>query len=87
MTSFLLNLVMFEDCKNQWSVSRPLLGLILLQPDYFDEASQRIVMEAAAHKQALYAQCFVNLMNGVERTLSTKNRDRFTQASVPIHDI
>lgn len=25
-----LNLIIFEDCKNQWSMSRPLLGLILL---------------------------------------------------------
>lgn len=33
--STLLNVVMFEDCKNQWSMSRPLLGLILLNEDYF----------------------------------------------------
>lgn len=28
--STLLNIVVFEDCRNQWSMSRPLLGLILL---------------------------------------------------------
>lgn len=33
--STLLNVVMFEDCKNQWSMSRPLLVLILLYEDYF----------------------------------------------------
>lgn len=33
--STILNVVMFEDCKNQWSMSRPLLGLILLNEDYF----------------------------------------------------
>lgn len=33
--STILNTVMFEDCKNQWSMSRPLLGLILLNEDYF----------------------------------------------------
>jgi len=33
--STLLNIVMFEDCRNQWSMSRPLLGLILLCEDYF----------------------------------------------------
>lgn len=26
----LLNIIIFEDCRNQWSMSRPLLGLILL---------------------------------------------------------
>ena len=30
MMSVLMNTVVFEDCRNQWSVSRPLLGLILL---------------------------------------------------------
>jgi hypothetical protein len=30
MMSILMNTIVFEDCRNQWSVSRPLLGLILL---------------------------------------------------------
>ncbi len=30
MLSNVLNIVIFEDCRNQWSMSRPLLGLILL---------------------------------------------------------
>ena len=25
-----INIIVFEDCRNQWSMSRPLLGLILL---------------------------------------------------------
>lgn len=34
--STLLNNVMFDDQgKNHWSMSRPLLGLILLYEDYF----------------------------------------------------
>lgn len=33
--SNIVNIVMFEECKNQWSLSRPLLGLILLYEDYF----------------------------------------------------
>jgi exportin-7 len=33
--SKLVNVVLFEDCKNQWSMSRPLLVLILLYEDYF----------------------------------------------------
>lgn len=31
--STVLNVIMFEDCKNQWSMSRPLLGLILLNEE------------------------------------------------------
>jgi len=30
MLTNVLNIVIFEDCRNQWSMSRPLLGLILL---------------------------------------------------------
>ena len=33
MLSTVLNIIMFEDCRNQWSMSRPLLGLILLSED------------------------------------------------------
>ena len=32
LLSYMLNIMMFEDCKNHWSASRPLLGLILLLP-------------------------------------------------------
>lgn len=30
MLATVLNIIMFEDCRNQWSMSRPLLPLILL---------------------------------------------------------
>lgn len=33
--SSMLNIIMFEDCKNQWAMSRPLFVLILLYEDYF----------------------------------------------------
>jgi len=35
MMSSLLNNVLAEDCRNQWSMSRPLLVLILLYEDYY----------------------------------------------------
>ena len=33
MVSTVLNIIMFEECRNQWSMSRPLLGLILLNEE------------------------------------------------------
>ena len=33
MLTTVLNIVMFEDCRNQWSMSRPLLALILLNEE------------------------------------------------------
>ena len=43
MLSCILNIVMFEECRNQYSMSRPLLGLILLNEDYFGQLRQSIV--------------------------------------------
>lgn len=47
--STVLNVIMFEDCRSQWSMSRPLLGLILLneevslQSDYVETRSIAII--------------------------------------------
>ncbi|XP_056631619.1 exportin-7 isoform X1 [Diorhabda sublineata] len=77
--STVLNVIMFEDCRNQWSMSRPLLGLILLNEEYFNQMRESIIRSQPPDKQAAMAQWFENLMDGIERNLLTKNRDRFTQ--------
>ncbi|KAK9872641.1 hypothetical protein WA026_018776 [Henosepilachna vigintioctopunctata] len=77
--STVLNVIMFEDCRNQWSMSRPLLGLILLNEDYFNQMRENILRSQLPDKQTAMAQWFENLMDGIERNLLTKNRDRFTQ--------
>ncbi|XP_037056438.1 ran-binding protein 17 isoform X1 [Peromyscus leucopus] len=79
MMSVLMNTIVFEDCRNQWSVSRPLLGLILLNEKYFSELRASLINSQPLPKQEVLAQCFRNLMEGVEQNLSVKNRDRFTQ--------
>jgi exportin-7 len=89
MLSTVLNVIMFEDCRNQWSMSRPLLGLILLnEQQYFAKLREDIVSTQPVDKQAAMVQCFDNLMDGIDRTLLTKNRDKFTQnLSVFRHEI
>ncbi|KAI9558642.1 hypothetical protein GHT06_015430 [Daphnia sinensis] len=79
MLSCILNIVMFEECRNQYSMSRPLLGLILLNEDYFGQLRQSIIRSQPVDKQSLMAQWFDNLMDGIERNVTAKNRDRFTQ--------
>nr|KAF6347257.1 RAN binding protein 17 [Pipistrellus kuhlii] len=79
MMSVLMNTIVFEDCRNQWSVSRPLLGLILLHEKHFGELRAGLVSSQPPPKQEALAQCFRSLMEGVEQNLSVKNRDRFTQ--------
>lgn len=77
--STLLNLVMSEDCRNQWSMSRPLLVLILLYEDYFRSLKENIIRGQQIDKQQTMAQWFDALMDGIERNLTMKNRERFTQ--------
>ncbi|KAI8777729.1 exportin-7 isoform X1 [Biomphalaria glabrata] len=79
MLSTVLNIIMFEDCRNQWSMSRPLLGLILLNEEHFNKLRNNIISSQPAEKQEAMANCFQNLMDGVEHSLLAKNRDRFTQ--------
>uniref|UniRef100_A0A4X2JYI6 RAN binding protein 17 n=1 Tax=Vombatus ursinus TaxID=29139 RepID=A0A4X2JYI6_VOMUR len=79
MMSVLMNIIIFEDCRNQWSVSRPLLGLILLNEKYFSELRENLINSQPIGKREVLAQCFRSLMEGVEQNLLIKNRDRFTQ--------
>ncbi|KAF8784840.1 Exportin-7 like protein [Argiope bruennichi] len=79
MLSTNLNIVIFEECRNQWSMSRPLLGLILLNEEYFNQLRQSIINNQLPEKQVIMAQWFDSLMDGIERNLQTKNRERFTQ--------
>ena len=58
-------------------MSRPLLGLILLNEEYFNQLRQSIVSQQPSDKQSSMAQWFDNLMEGIERNLLTKNRDRY----------
>merc|ERR1719412_715973 len=79
MLQTVLNIIMFEDCRNQWSMSRPLLGLILLNEEYFQQLRDQVIQSQPTAKQSSMATWFKNLMEGIERNLLTKNRDRFTQ--------
>lgn len=72
-----MNVVMFEDCRCQWSMSRPLLGLILLQEDYFGQLKAQLIAGQSVDKQQPIACYFDSLMDGIERNLTTKNKDKF----------
>ncbi|TPX44123.1 hypothetical protein SeLEV6574_g04696 [Synchytrium endobioticum] len=75
----LLEVVLFEDSPNQWSLSRPLLPLILLQKDYFDYYTSQLVSSQLSERREILSKAIQQLMDGVEYNLYPKNRDRFTQ--------
>lgn len=96
-----LNIIIFEECRNQWSMSRPLLGLILLNEEvliiikfllkyyklpmliliyffqYFNQLRDIILQSQPIDKQPAMAQWFEMLMEGVERNLASRNRERY----------
>lgn len=87
----LFELVLFDECFNQWSLSRPMLSLILVLQLTSAEAmpalKQRLIATQPMQKQEFLNQCLEKLMKDVDGTLDSKNRDRFTQNLSPVrHD-
>lgn len=75
----LFEIALFQDCFNQWSLSRPMLSLILMNEPHLPVLKAALVVSQPAEKQAHLAACLDKLMKDVDRTLDSKNRDRFTQ--------
>ena len=75
----LFEIVLFEDCSNQWSLSRPMLSLILINEQIFTGLKTQILSTQPPDQQHRLAGCFDKLMADVTRTLEPKNRDKFTQ--------
>ena len=75
----LFEIIVFEDCSNQWSLSRPMLSLILLNEQVYNDLKMQIVSMQPPERQQRLVECFERLMEGVNRSLESKNRDKFTQ--------
>ncbi|KAK9156564.1 hypothetical protein Scep_003138 [Stephania cephalantha] len=75
----LFEIVLFEDYGNQWSLSRPMLSLILINEQMFTDLKAQILASQPVEQQQRLVLCFENLMADVTRSLDTKNRDKFTQ--------
>ncbi|XP_038886024.1 exportin-7 isoform X1 [Benincasa hispida] len=75
----LFEILLFEDCGNQWSLSRPMLSLILISEQMFTDLKTQIMASQAADQHPRLSICFEKLMADVTRSLDSKNRDKFTQ--------
>ncbi|XP_020583415.1 exportin-7-A isoform X4 [Phalaenopsis equestris] len=75
----LFEIVLFEDCGNQWSLSRPMLSLILISEQIFSDLKAQILASQPVDQQQRLAVCFDKLMADVNRSLDSRNRDKFTQ--------
>ncbi|KAJ3088714.1 Exportin 7, partial [Quaeritorhiza haematococci] len=77
--SRLLELVFFEDNPVQWSLTRPLLPLILLGKEFFQFYIAKVIQNQLPERQEAVNKMLNALMEGIEPNLLSKNRDRFTQ--------
>ncbi|KAJ3343144.1 Exportin 7 [Gonapodya sp. JEL0774] len=76
----ILQLLVLDETSNQWSLSRPLLGLILLCKTAFVDFTRKFISVQYAERQEILSKAITQLMEGIEDNLSMKNRDKFTQA-------
>ncbi|XP_058785699.1 uncharacterized protein LOC131660492 isoform X1 [Vicia villosa] len=75
----LFEILLFEDCSNQWSLSRPMLSLILINEKTFSDLKAQILSSQPINRQKQLSLCFDKLMADITEKLDSKNRDRFTQ--------
>ncbi|XP_074590351.1 uncharacterized protein LOC141846243 isoform X2 [Curcuma longa] len=75
----LFEIVLFEECGNQWSLSRPMLSLILISEQVFNDLKVQILASQSSDQVERLSLCFDKLMADVTRSLESKNRDKFTQ--------
>lgn len=61
-----------------WSLSRPILALIVLNEAWFAQIKEDLVRGQPEDRQKHAVQCLAKLMDNVERNLEPKNRDTFT---------
>ena len=50
---------------------------LMLSLQYFNKLRESLVSAQPTEKQPMMARCFENLMDGVDRSLLIKNRDRW----------
>lgn len=75
----LFNTILFEECQNQWSVSRTIMSLIVTNPTFFEELKKQIINSMnVQEKQTKMNEAFQKLMNNVEMNLEELNKDKFT---------
>eukprot|EP00298_Acanthocystis_sp_HF-20_P014001 c20595_g3_i4.p1 GENE.c20595_g3_i4~~c20595_g3_i4.p1 ORF type:complete len:558 (-),score=182.23 c20595_g3_i4:22-1695(-) len=79
LMALILNLIVYEDMTNHWSLSRPLFVLVLLNEKYFEQLQQQFISRHSPSTQAKYRTVWEGIMSGVERNLESSNRDKFSQ--------
>ncbi|KAJ1894654.1 hypothetical protein LPJ66_005063 [Kickxella alabastrina] len=76
----MLNVVLFEDRPNDWSFSRPLFCLIVLDGEFALQYTSQIVQYQPTERRDDLIKALKDLLSAAEFVLTVSNRDSFTQA-------
>ncbi|ORY39407.1 hypothetical protein BCR33DRAFT_788413 [Rhizoclosmatium globosum] len=74
----ILEAILIEDA-NDWSLSRPLLPLVLLDKEYFDFYVGKLIAGQLEPRQPVLLAAFQELMEGIQFNLLPANKNKFTQ--------
>ncbi|XP_062111897.1 uncharacterized protein LOC133823253 isoform X2 [Humulus lupulus] len=75
----LFEIIIFDDRGNRWSLSRPMLSLILLNEEMFTTIKSQILASHPLDQRQQLSVSFDKLMADITRSLDQNNRDKFTQ--------
>ncbi|KAG9508806.1 Exportin-7, partial [Fragariocoptes setiger] len=80
MLAEILSLVMYDETMTaNVNLAKPLLGLILMNEEYFHQHCRQIVENQPLERKKSMSTWLENLMDGIARNLTPKNRDKFYQ--------
>lgn len=76
-----LEVAITEDTNYMWTLSKPLLGLIILNEHQFEDLKHYLVNSLTQDPDRIqsYLRAFEKLMEGITRGIDVKNKDRFTK--------
>jgi exportin-7 len=76
-----LEVVMTEDTNYMWTLSKPLLGLIIISEHQYEQLRVSLInaLTQDPERSAAYHSAFELLMKNITRSMDIKNKDRFTK--------
>jgi len=71
--------VLFEDCTNQWPLSRPIFSIILVYQQAFNTIKEEMLANQLPDHRNDLIVAFDSLMKEISPSLDLRMRDKFTQ--------
>ncbi|SOV22469.1 Ran-binding protein,putative [Plasmodium sp. DRC-Itaito] len=77
--NLMFHLILGGDFGSTWSMSQPLLGLILLDAQGYFKIQEQLISQQSEEKKQKLRHSFCKLMDHIESNLAPNNRENFTR--------